>query len=323
MELGPLVVPLAVFLSVALVVVGVATLNQRQRLLKERVNSVYQGDNGDKVAAEVSGILRDRRLSTITGVDRALRRLRFTEGMAMELSRAALPLRVGEYLLIRLGAAFVLALLPMAAGLPFVAAPLLGVVGFYFPKLYVKGRQRRRWRKLDDQLVDLTSMLANSLKAGSSFVQGLELASREMPAPICEEVSQVLAEMSLGGGVEEALTNLTNRVDSYDLNLIVTAMLIQRHVGGNLAEILDTISGTIRARIRMLREIRALTAEARLSAYVVGLLPFFMIAIMSVVNRGYIFSLLTSSMGQAMLAAALVMEILGFALLRRITAIEV
>jgi len=192
------------------------------------------------------------------------------------------------------------------------------LVGFYLPKLYVRQREGSRLKKLHSQLVDTTTMISNSLKSGYSFVQGLELVSREMPPPISEEMGQVLGEMRIGSTAEEALMNLTKRVNSYDVELIVTSMLIQRQVGGNLAEVLDNIANTIRTRIQIKQEIKALTSEARLSAYILGALPFVLIGLLMLLNREYLVELVDTSRGQLMLAGALVMEVLGFLVMKRI-----
>lgn len=323
MDLAALLIPSAAFLSVALLTIGVSNMRQQGQLVRQRLQRYGPQATREVMASHSTGIMRDKRLSSFTSLEHILRHVRFAEGMALDLARAALPLRVGEYLLIRLLFALILALIPAIAGLPLIMTLIFAFVGFYLPKLHVKRCQQSRLRKLNDQLVDLTTMIANSLKAGYSFIQGLEMVAKELPPPVSEEISQVLMEMSLGSNAEEALANLSKRVNSYDLDLIVTAMLIHRQVGGNLSEILENISNTIRARIRMLREIHALTSEARLSAYVVGLLPFFLMAILMVVSPSYMSELLTNPRGQILLVAALVMEGIGFVILRRITVIEV
>ncbi|MBI2909619.1 MAG: type II secretion system F family protein [Chloroflexi bacterium] len=323
MDLTAGIIPLAVFLSVTLLALSIASMNQGTRLVRERLNRYASPTNQEHDAASAAAIMRDRRLSSVSVLDLFLRQAHFTEGVALDLARAALPLKVGEYLLLRLLCALALALVPIMAGLTPLLAFTFAGVGFYLPKVYVKRRQQRRLRAINDQLVDLTTMISNSLKSGYSFVQGLEMVSRELPKPISEEVAQVLTEMSLGTHTEEALINLAKRVNSYDLDLIVTAMLIQRQVGGNLAEILDKISSMIRGRVEMIREVQSLTSEVKLSAYVVGSLPVFLMAILSVASRSYINDLLNNPTGQALLGAAFVMEIIGFIILRRITAIEV
>ncbi|HLE82017.1 MAG TPA: type II secretion system F family protein, partial [Dehalococcoidia bacterium] len=164
---------------------------------------------------------------------------------------------------------------------------------------------------------------SNSLKSGYSFNQGLEVVTREMPSPIADEFRQVLVEMNMGGNTEEALNNLVKRVPSYDIDLMVTAFIIQRQVGGNLAEVLDNIAHTIRERIRILGEVSARTAQARLSGYVVGGMPFFLMGAISVTNPAYLAEMLASPLGIIMLGAAMGMELVGFILIQKIVTIEV
>ncbi|MCL4534570.1 MAG: type II secretion system F family protein [Bacteroidetes bacterium] len=323
----PVIVALgATFLSVMLFLVGVYDLSRRRQLISERLqryDTLSSRAAAEALAPGTGGVLRDRSLSSFSALDQLLRGSGLGEGMALDLARANLSLRVGEYLLIRLLAALVLALLPLMMDVSLPVIVLAALVGFYLPRLYVSHRERTRVREFNNQLMDATTMIANSLKAGFSFIQGLELVSKEMPAPISEEISQVLGEMNLGSSAEDALVNLTKRVRSYDLDLIVTAMLIQRQAGGNLSEILINISRTIRDRIRMQNEIRALTGEVRISAYILGALPIVMMVALTFINRGYLLELLTNPTGQIMLAAAAVMEVLGFIVLRRMAAIEV
>ncbi|MFH1486901.1 MAG: type II secretion system F family protein [Chloroflexota bacterium] len=322
MDLVVILIPLVVFLSVTFLSISVSNGGQAQ-LLRQRLQRHGQKTEGEAAVASSMSIMRDQRLSSFGILDHLLRQVGSSEQMALELARAAIPLRVGEYLLIRTLFGLVLSLIPALAGLPLILLPLFGLGGFYIPELYVKRRQQSRLRKINDQLVDVTTMIANSLKSGFSFVQGMEQVAKELPPPISEEVSQMLAEMSLGSNSEEALQNLSKRVGSYDLDLIATAMLIQRQVGGNLAEILENISKTIQARVRMLREVHALTSEARLSAYTVGLLPFFLMGVLAIVSRSYMAELLVNPLGRILLVGALVMEGIGFIVLRRIAAIEV
>lgn len=318
-----LVVPGVVFLSVAMLAIGLNSIAERGQLAKERL-ARYETAGGGELTARISaGVLRDQRFSSVPSLDQLLRRVSLSEDIALDLARASLPLRVGEYLLIRLICALILALIPTLAGLSVVVVFGAALGGFYLPGFYVRRCQQSRLKKLNDQLVDVTTMIANSLKSGYSFIQGLEMVAREMPPPISEEVTIVLMEMNLGSTAEEALTSLTKRVNSYDLDLIVTAMLIQRQVGGNLAEILETISNTIRERVRMLREVDSLTSEARLSSYVVGLMPVFLIGVLSIISRGYMSQLVSNPLGQMLLGSAAIMEIVGFIMLRKMTAIEI
>jgi tight adherence protein B len=160
-------------------------------------------------------------------------------------------------------------------------------IGAWLPRFYLGRRQKGRLKAFNDQLPDTITLLANSLRAGSSFLQGMELVTREARPPISEEFGRVVREMSLGMALQPALQNLVRRVASEDLELMVTAINIQSQVGGNLATVLDAIAFTIRERIRIQGEIRTLTAMQRYSGYVIVLLPVGLAALLFVISPSY------------------------------------
>lgn len=194
-----------------------------------------------------------------------------------------------------------------------------GAVPFWLVKVVA----RRRVMLFNSQIVDSLLIMANSLRAGFSFIQAVEVVQREMPPPIGREFGRTFQELSLGTPVEEALTGLVRRVKSEDLSLVVTAVLIQRQVGGNLAEVLDKIAHTIQERVRIQGEIRSLTAQGRLSGTIISVLPIFLIFFMLLVNPGYIGVLFAEPLGRVMLCAAAVAELLGWFFIRRIVRISV
>lgn len=318
--------PVLVFGSVVLVIMFVySLLARRPRTVKERIER-YEAGIRETVLPSPEGepsLLKDRRFSAIGWLDQALQGTRFAEKMALGLARAAVPLRVSEYILIRWLCALTLASSSLFIGHVLIGALVGGVTGFYIPEFYLKYRQQSRVKKIVGQLMDAVLLVSNSLKSGYSFGQGLELVTKEMPPPIADEFHQVLAEMRLGSNAEEALHNLTRRVPSYDIDLMVTAFVIQRQVGGNLAEVLDNIAHTIRERIRILGEVRARTSQARLSGYIVGFMPFFMMGAISLLNPSYIREMFASPLGRIILGTAFGMELVGFFLIRRIVSIEV
>jgi len=199
----------------------------------------------------------------------------------------------------------------------------LGLLTWVFPLMWLKAKKTKRKASLEAQLPEMINMTANSLKAGYSLIQAFELLSREMPAPLSEEIQRLLQEMRLGVNTEQALIHFNQRADSKDLDLIVTAMLIQRQVGGNLAEILDTIGETIRERIRIQGEIKSLTAQGRMSMAIFMLLPIGLGAFLMMTNPEYIMVLFTEPLGWAMLGMAVLGQIIGAVLIRKIIQIEV
>jgi len=170
-----------------------------------------------------------------------------------------------------------------------VASLIIGaIVGLFIPRFYVKRQQRVRLNKFNDQLSDMLSLMVNGLRAGYSTMQALEAVSRELPAPISDEFRRVVQEMQIGIPMEKALDNLLRRIPSEDLDFVITAINVQREVGGNLSEILDTISFTIRERVRIKGEIRVMTAQVRTSATVLSLIPVFLAAALWFVSPEYI-----------------------------------
>ncbi|MFY0545692.1 type II secretion system F family protein [Brevibacillus sp. H7] len=199
----------------------------------------------------------------------------------------------------------------------------IGILCATLPLLYVKIQQRKRINKFNRQLNEMLTITSNSLKSGYSFLQAVQTIASEMPAPISEEFSRVIREVNMGLPLEDSMQRLNQRVKSQDFDLITTAILIQRQIGGNLSEILDNIGQTIRERVRIQGEIKALTAQGRFSALIfMGLPPgvCFMIYLM---NPGYIQLLFSHPLGIAMLVAAVIGQTIGFMFIRKIVAIEV
>lgn len=181
----------------------------------------------------------------------------------------------------------------------------------------------RRQKAFANQLGDMLTMTSNALRAGFSFMQAVEMVAREMDDPIGGEFAEVMREMRLGASLEKALEHMARRVQSKDFELVVTAVLIQRQVGGNLAQILDTISETVEERIRMRREIKSLTAQGRASGVVLAAMPFGLAGILSVVNPNYLHPLITEDIGHFSVAGAIILDIIGFYVINRIVNIEV
>ncbi|RLC82492.1 MAG: secretion system protein [Chloroflexi bacterium] len=259
-----------------------------------------------------------------TDIDRVIRKSRFGESIARELARANLKLTVTEFIsftiLSTLLCGFIGYILYYRSHIMGLAG---AVVGFYLPRLYVKRRQQSRLKAFNDQLGDAITLLANSLRSGYSLLQAMEAVSQELSPPISEEFARVVYEVGLGLSIQQALNNMLKRVQSDDLDLMITAINIQHEVGGNLAEILDSISSTIRERVRLHGEIRALTAQQRLSGYLVGFLPLALGLIVYLINREYISLLFNDPCGLIMLGVGGFMMIVGFLAMRKATQIEV
>ncbi len=258
----------------------------------------------------------------VEGLNRAIAQQSFGQRMATELARADLRLTIAEYFLFNLASTligFLIALLLFRNILAIVGA----LLGFYFPRLYIGMRQRRRLVAFNNQLGDTITLLANSLRSGYSLLQSMETVAKELAPPVSEEFSRVVREIGLGLSNEEALNNLLRRVNSEDLDLMITAINVHHEVGGNLAEILETIGHTIRERVRIKGEIRTITAGQRFSGYVIALLPLGLGAFLFIYNPEYMSVLFTDQCGLAMLIMAALGMVIGFFIIRRIVAIEV
>jgi len=247
---------------------------------------------------------------------------RLARRVARDLARANLKLKVAEYYYIRIGAA-------LGAGLVLgvLRDPLSGVaglvIGWFAPRFWVGRRIGGRLSAFNKQLPDVITLLSNSLRAGSSFLQGIELVSRETPAPMGEEMGRVVREVNLGLSMEEALKNMVRRIKSEDLDLMVTAISIQQNVGGNLAEILDTIAFTIRERVRIKGEVNTLTAQGRYSGYLVAFLPIGIALVLNMINPAFMQPLFTQLIGQILLGVGLFMMSIGFFMIQKITDIKI
>jgi tight adherence protein B len=201
--------------------------------------------------------------------------------------------------------------------------PLAGVVLGTLPLGWVLFRRRRRLRAFAAQLPDALEMLARSLRAGQSLAFGFNMVGQEMNQPICKEFSRVFEEQNLGIAMEDSLNDLTKRIPNLDLKFFVTAVILQRQTGGDLAEILDKIGSLIRDRFRIWGQVQALTGEGRLSGIVLLALPFVLFITVYQFNPTYISLLFTDPMGKKMLAAAVLMQVLGAAVIHKIISIKV
>ena len=278
----------------------------------------------------------DRESAVIAGLTRVIERQDLTARLSVEIARADLKLRPAEFLFAWIASPFAFAFVGWVLGyiLPgfqnVVALAVLFALGLYFPRWYIGYRQRKRLRAFSEQLPNTITLLANSLRAGSSFLQGVELVTREAQPPISEEFERVVREMSLGVALQPALANLVRRVKSEDLELMVTAINIQSQVGGNLATVLYSIAFTIRERIRIIGEIRVLTSMQRYSGYVITLLPVGLGGILFLVSPSYISALFRNPpqtfglpTGVIFLIVGLFSMGIGYILIRRIVDIKV
>ena len=266
--------------------------------------------------------LRGRLYTAVKSLGARLGKIKKSSNFDRKMQQAGWPLLGSEFQVVLLGCGAVGALVLGILTMTPVNALLGFVAGCLVCLMVLSISIQRRQKAFINQLGDMLTMIANALRAGFSFMQALDHIASEMDDPVKGEVKRVVMDVNVGLPLEEALNNMTERIDSPDFNLVVAAVLIQRQVGGNLAQILDTISETINERVRMRREISALTAQGRLSGMILGLLPFGIAAIIQLIAPGYLDPLITTKIGKIALAGAGVMMIMGFVVIRSIIDIK-
>ncbi len=245
------------------------------------------------------------------------------DDIASRLRRADVRLQVSEFVLCSAASALGFLAVSFAARTGMLIRVLAVMLGAWLPFALLNRKHSSRLKAFESQLPDCLTMMANGLRSGYSLHQAIDVVSREMPPPVSREFGQVMKESKLNVSLEDSLRNLVMRVPSADLDLMVTAILIQRQVGGNLADIFDSIQGTIRERIRILGEVRTLTAEGRISGWITGLLPFGLALMIMMLNPTYLAPMVQHPLGILMIAAGLGMQLIGALIIRKIINIEV
>ncbi|MFB9240767.1 type II secretion system F family protein [Massilia antarctica] len=314
-----------VFIAVVLLFEGIYLMwktyrGPQARKIEQRLNALSAaGDNSAQ-----SHLLRERMLSELPLFQRLLLRLPRAHQLDRYLLQANLNWTVSKLLLACAGcgaAGFLLvtALLHQ----PFVLGAAAGAPLAWLPLAYVQRRRRRRLTKLEQQLPDALDLLARALRAGHAFGAGLQMIGEEMVDPIAGEFRMVHDEINFGVSLEQALGNLSVRAPITDLRYFVVAVLIQRDSGGNLTEVLANLSRLIRQRLKLFWHVRVLSAEGRMSAWLLSLLPFAIGGLMSVFNPEFMAPLWTDPLGQSMVRGMLVSMAFGILLLRRIIRIRI
>lgn len=325
--MGTKAIGLLSFLFVFLSVISVGKLlTRRKEAIQERMTRLHDMSVQDSWEEDHEEGARGRRPAglriILTAAGRILEKRGIIKPIEEKLVRADIPLRGEEYLFLWLLSGLLPGLLGVLLNGRLASGVILSFIGLILPPLLVKRAEEKKIIKFNLQLVDALAILSNSLRASYSFHQSIESVSREMPAPLGKEFARTFREVNLGTPLEEALNNMGKRIASEDLQLIITAVLIQRQVGGNLAIILDNISETIRDRIRIQGEIRTLTAQGRISGLVIGCLPFIIVVILMLMNPKFLEPLFQSSMGIMLIIWGLVSEVIGIIFIRKITAID-
>lgn len=320
-----------VILSVAFALLGfflcvsiLGGVTQDKRRVEKRVNKIASKKSG--LTLQIQQRKKSRETSLVNramnGGKQSVQRKRLMDTIFNELILADIMMKPEEFCLVWIGLTFIPSGLAALFKLGLMPSVTLAAVGAFLPIIFIKIKKENRRKAFEAQLGDTLIMMCNGLKSGFSFQQTMENVASDMPAPIGMEFGRVCNEIRYGATMEEALNNMADRVKSADLMLVVSAVLIQRTTGGNLSEILSTISETIRDRIKIKGEISSITAQGRMSGIIIGALPIGIAVVLMVVNPDYMSTFFTTTAGNIMLSVSVIMEILGFFAIRKVVTIE-
>jgi tight adherence protein B len=330
MTIDPIIIMgIAVALAIGVIVWGIISVRSEKDIIEERLARIED--------ANMSYLELDDLPETVTSdnkkpsalqerLDAMVSERQFGKKWRQQLARADIKLTVSEYAALHVISmfGFFAAGYFVLFGQQLVMAIVSGFVGFFAPRLYVSRVTSSRLIRFENQLPDTLGLWVNALRSGYSVLQSMEAIARDAPEPTATEFKRVVQEVQLGIDPEDALEHLLNRVESEDLDLVITAVNIQREVGGNLAEILDVISHTIRERIKLKGEIRVLTAQGRITGYLISFLPIILALFLYTINPGYMGNLFENRMcGWPMLGIALALIGIGFALVQKIVDIDI
>lgn len=317
----------AVFLlTVSLIFLVISFLTRSQRHMKKRLESVIQVPAEESISSTAKN--RKRRVErAASGAESSIwQRLvsaDYLHKIQLELLKSGLPFKAEELLNAKCLGALIAFLLGFILLGSFTSGLILGLIGFLLPQMWVSYNRNRRLHNIDEQLLEAILLMSGALKSGNSFLQALELVSRETMPPLAEEFQRLLHENRIGLGLDEAMNNLVSRTESKEIELMVAGVLIQREVGGNLAEVLDNIAKTIEKRIKMQARLRALTAQGRMSAWIISLLPVVLAFLLFNINPEYMLVLIKEPLGRVMLVLGGVMLFIGITLIRKVVDIDV
>jgi tight adherence protein B len=325
------IIAILVFAVVAMGVFAVASLlDQRSaqaRLLRERLATVKDGATPQP--SEELALLRDEMLSRIPALDNLLRRSSKISDLQPFLEQANLKIRAGNILVLCLvcgvllaGAGFL-----MAGSLPPNQALLFAMVGLVLggvlPYSYASYRRTKRFQKFEELFPEAIDTLARAVRAGHAFTTALELIANELSEPVASEFRKLFEEQKFGLPVRDALMNMTGRMPLVDVKFFVTAVMLQRETGGNLAEILDNLSYVIRERFKIMRQVRVYTAQGRLTMMLLMGLPPVIVVTMLLTSPAFIRPLFSDPIGHALVVAGIVLQTLGYFVIRKIIQIQV
>jgi tight adherence protein B len=291
---------------------------QRRRAVLKRLRA--GGAEADEFVE--AGLIRAEQRGDTTRLEEALARIPRLKDTGFRLQQAGLKWTITTYVLLTVGFAVAFGFATLVLTRSLGIAVLIAAIGSLLPHMYVRHRRNKRIRVFEEQFPEAIDLLGRAIRAGHPLSAGIRMVSEEAPDPVAGEFRQVFEEQRFGLPFEDALLALSDRNELVDVRIFVTAVLIQREVGGNLAEILDKISMTVRARFAILRQLRVYTAQGRLSGYVLAALPIVMAIAIYLLDPEYVM-LLTEGLGRLMVVAAIILQIFGYLWIRKIVDIEI
>jgi tight adherence protein B len=318
-------ISLLVFIVVTVVVFALGmALDQRSaraRLLRERLEAVQKP--AERKASDELALLRDEVLSNIPAVDQLLRRSARVSALQKLLSQADIKIRAGNFLLVCAGVGLLLAVIILIWTQNPLFAWVAFLLGFVSPYGYATHRRTKRFDRFEEMFPQAIDTLARAVRAGHAFTTALELIASEIPEPIAGEFRKLFEEQKFGLPVRDALVNLTERVPLVDVKFFVTAVMLQRETGGNLAEILDNLSYVIRERFKIMRQVRVFTAQGRLTMMLLMGMPPLIVVVMQVMNPSFIWPLFHEPLGHILVVIGITLQTIGYFVIRKVIAIQV
>lgn len=318
-------IALLVFVVVALAAFALGSLfdqrNAQARLIKERLASERKVP--ELAAEEELALLRDEQLSKIPALDTLLRRSARVGEIQKMLAQAGMSLRAGNFLGLSALAGVAATFLAYAFTKRLEAAWVGMLLGFVLPYSYVSYRRNKRFEKFEELFPEAIDTLARAVRAGHAFTTAIEMITDEVAEPVSSEFRQLYEEQKFGMPVRDALINLTERMPLVDVKFFVTAVMLQRETGGNLAEILDNLSYVIRERFKIQRQVRVYTAQGRLTMALLMGMPPIIVTVMLVLNPSFIHPLFADPIGHTLLVAGITLQTIGYFVIRKIIRIQV
>jgi tight adherence protein B len=293
-------------------------LPREKKKLRQRIETA-KADLADlsSASSEVQ-LLRAEVLSTSPLFHRLLLKIPGTAQLQLFVQQSAANITVGMLLTVSMLLAWFVFLLSLLFGTAVILAAVLGLLTGYIPFLVISIKRQRRFLRFEEQFPEAIDLLGRAVRAGHAFTTGLDLIAKEMPAPVSEEFQRAYEQQNLGLPLRDAFENFMRRIPLTDVRIFVTALMIQRESGGNLAEILDNLSMVIRERFKLMRQIRVYTAQGRLSLYVLVAVPPAMGIVLYFFRRDYIMKLFTDPLGNKFLIAAILLQVMGYFVMRKI-----